>query len=141
MKKATMTLLAALVLAPALAQAETFQEVFNQQRALYGKGHEFTFEGKTYKTYHPEEVEAMAEPTKANAEALVASAEAKRQEAAAVGYEWRFTGRILKQAQEALAEERFQDAMNLAAQAKYQARKAVEQQAHVASTWHHAVPE
>lgn len=141
MNKATMTLLAALALAPALVQAETFQEAFNHQRALYGKGHEFTFEGKTYKTYHPEEVEAMAEPNKANAEALVASAEAKRKEAAAVGYEWRFTAPLLKKAQDALAEERFQDAMNFAAQAKYQARMAVEQQAHVAASWQLAVPE
>ena len=141
MKKSTLTLLAALTLASGVAQAETFQEVFNKHRAMYGKGHEFTYEGKTYQTYYPEEVEAMAEPSRDNAEALVASAEAKRQDAAAVGYEWRFTGRILKQAQEALAEERYQDAMDLAAQAKYQARMAIQQQAYAEENWHLAVPE
>lgn len=141
MKKATMLLIAALALPCAAAQAETFEQVFNQQRALHGKGHTFTFEGKSYKTDHPEEVAAMAEPTRANAEQLITSAEALRVQSAEVGYEWRDPARYIKQAEVALAEGRFQQAMDLAARAKYQARMSLEQYKTVQASWQHAVPE
>ena len=35
-------------------------EAFNAQRAMYGKGHSFTWDGQTYTTDHPEEVAAAA---------------------------------------------------------------------------------
>ncbi|MBR9827288.1 MAG: hypothetical protein GYB41_01330 [Oceanospirillales bacterium] len=141
MKKATMMLVAALALPVGAAQAETFEQVFNQQRALHGKGHEFTWQGETYKTFHAEELEAMAEPTQANAVALIESADALRLQSAAVGYEWRDPARYIKQAQAALAEGRFQHAMDLAARAKYQARLSLAQQKQVDASWYRAVPE
>ena len=141
MKKAAWMLAVALALPTGLVQAETFEEVFNQQRALYGKGHEFTFEGKTYKTFHPEEVEAMAEPNQANAEALIKGAKALQAESAAVGYEWRDVSRYIQQAEAAVGEQQFQRAMDLAARAKYQARMSIAQHKEVEASWYRAVPE
>ncbi|MBV0933574.1 hypothetical protein [Marinobacterium weihaiense] len=141
MKTTGKLLAAALALTATLAQAQTFEQVFNEQRALYGKGHEFTFEGQTYTTLHPEELEAMAEPNRANAQALIDSADALRAQSAEVGNEWRDPARYIKQARAALAQEQFQQAMNLAARAKYQARVSLQQYEHSRATWHNAVPE
>ncbi|GAA0687418.1 hypothetical protein GCM10009104_11880 [Marinobacterium maritimum] len=141
MKKTTMMLAAVLTFSAGAVQAESFEQVFDQQRALYGKGHEFTYEGKTYTTDHPEEVEAMAEPSQANAEALIASAEALRVKSAEVGYEWRDPARYIEQARAAVAEGQYQQAMNLAARAKYQARMSIAQYEDAEANWQRAVPE
>lgn len=140
MKKFAWMLSAVLALPAGLVQAETFEQVFNQQRALYGKGHEFTFEGKTHKTFHPEEVEAMAEPNKANAEALIKGASELRAESAAVGYEWRDVGKYIEQAEAALSKGQFQQAMDLAARAKYQARMSIAQYRDAEAGWYRAAP-
>lgn len=141
MNKTIMMLTVALALPVLPAQADTFEQVFNQQRAMYGKGHEFTFEGKTYRTYHPEELEAMAEPTPANAQALIDSAEALRQRSAELGYEWRDPVLYIAQAREALEQGRYQQAMELAARAKYQSRMAIAQYEAAQASWQRAVPE
>ncbi len=141
MKKVTMILAAALALPVGSVQAQSFEQAFNQQRALYGKGHTFTYENKTYKTDHPEEVEAMAEPNRTNAEALIASAEAMRVKSAELGYEWRDPVRYLKEAQEALGQGQYRQAMNLAARAKYQARISIAQYEDAEANWQRAAPE
>ncbi|MBA4501189.1 hypothetical protein [Marinobacterium marinum] len=141
MKMIALTLAASLMVPVAFAQEDTFEQVFNQQRALYGKGHAFTYAGQPYTTDHPEEIEAMAEPTRANAEALITSAEAMRQESESLGYEWRDPARFLKQARTALSENEYQRAMDLAARAKYQARMSIAQYESVNASWQQAVPE
>lgn len=141
MKAQIMMLSLALALPAAGAWAETFEQVFDQQRALYGKGREFSFEGKTYTTLHPEEVEAMVEPTRGNAERLIASAEALRRHSAELGYEWRDPGRYIRQAESALVDGEYQKAMDLAARAKYQVRMSIAQYEHVQAHWQDAVPD
>lgn len=121
--------------------AASFEQVFNEQRALYGKGHEFSYGGKIHTTFHPEEIEAMAEPNAANARALIDGAEALRVESAAVGYEWRGPAIYIRQAREALAAGRYQSAMELAARAKYQARMSLKQYRNAEANWQRAVPE
>ncbi len=134
-------IIAALAFAPTLVAAETLQEAFEENRAMYGKGHSFTWQGKKYTTDHPEEVEASAKPTKANAEALLASAVAKNKEVAKLGFEWKLTGGILKDAQKALDAGDYQKAMNMAAQAKYHARIGIQQHEYAQQNWHLSVPQ
>lgn len=141
MKQATMMLAAVLALPVGVVQAQSLEQVFNQQRALYGKGHEFTFEGKTYQTYHPEELEAMAEANSVNAQALIDSAEALRLKSAELGYEWRDPSLYLQQARALLVEGKCQQAMDLAARAKYQARVSIAQYEDAEANWQRAVPE
>lgn len=130
-----------LLLFPVLAGAQTFQEVFETNRAMYGKNHTFEWEGKTYTTMHPEEKEAQAEPTKANAEALLAAAKADNEKAAAVGFEWRLTRGILKKAEQAITDGQFQKALDLSAQAKYHARMGLVQHAYAEKNWQMSAPE
>ena len=132
---------AALTMASSLATAETFQESFEMNRAMYGKGHSFTWDGKQYTTDHPEEVEAAVEPTKANAEALLATAIAKNKEVAELGFEWKLTRGILKDAQAAIDAGDYQKALALSAQAKYHARMGIAQYHDAENNWHKAVPQ
>ncbi|MGM0593902.1 MAG: SoxXA-binding protein [Pseudomonadota bacterium] len=64
-----------------------------------------------------------------NAAQAIAAAETARKEAAAVGYEWRDTGKILKAAKKAAKEQDYQRAMYLAGVAERQSENAVKQQA------------
>jgi hypothetical protein len=139
MKKIIAT--AAVILLPTMAVAETFDEAFEMNRAMYGKNHSFTWEGKQYKTLHEEEVEASVEATQANAEALIAKAKAKNEEVAKVGFEWKLTQDIIKSAEAALAEGSFQKAMDLAAQAKYHARMGLRQHDEAEKSWYLSQPQ
>ncbi len=139
MKKILAT--AAVILLPTMAVAETFDEAFEMNRAMYGKNHSFAWEGKQYNTLHEEEVEASVEPTQANAEALIAKAKAKNEEAAKVGFEWKLTQDIIKSAEAAAAEGNFQKAMDLAAQAKYHARMGLRQHDDAEKNWHLSQPQ
>ena len=134
-------LITALALAPALASAETFEDVFEMNRGMYGPGHTFTWEGKEYTTDHEEEREAAVDATQANAESLTAKAKAKNKEVAALGFEWKLTRDILKQAETAVQEGEYREALTLAAQAKYHARMGIRQHAYSQSHWHLSVPE
>lgn len=134
-------LIAALALAPTFAAAESFQEAFEMNRAMHGADHQFTWQGKQYTTTHQEEMEARVQPTKANAEALLVSATDKNKEVAELGFEWKLTEGILKDAQKAIDEGEFQKALNLAAQAKYHARMGIEQYHHAEKNWHLSVPQ
>ena len=75
-----------------------------------------------------------------NFEAAYETAEAQRKEAAAVGYEWRDTGKMLKQAKQAAAAGEMDTAMQLVAQAGEQAADAIAQQAREARLWSARVP-
>ena len=123
------------------APAVSLQEAFEMNRAMYGKGYSFTWNGEQHTTDHPEEIEASTEASQANAEALLASAMAKNAEVAKLGFEWKLTGDILKNAQTAIDEGDYQQALNLAAQAKYHARIGIEQYHYAQSNWHLSVPE
>ncbi|WP_372741294.1 hypothetical protein [Neptunomonas sp.] len=131
----------AIVLLPNVAMAETYDEAFEMNRAMYGKGHTFSWEGKEYSTNHPEEVEASVEATKENADALIAKAQLENEAAAKVGFEWKLTKGIIKDAEAASAEGDYSKALNLAAQAKYHARLGVLQQIDAEQNWHLSVPQ
>jgi len=132
---------AALALAPTFAAAETFQETFEMNRAMYGKNHMFTWNGKEYSTNHQEEVEASVEATKANAEDLLAKAKAKNKEVAELGFEWKLTRGLLKDAKKAIDGGEYQKALDLAAQAKYHARIGIQQYHYAQKNWHLSVPQ
>ena len=131
----------AVVLLSGVAMAETFDEAFEMNRAMYGKGHTFSWEGKDYSTNHPEETEASVEATKENADALIAKAKAENEEVAKVGFEWKLTKGIIKDAESASAEGDYRKALNLAAQAKYHARMGLQQHAYAEKNWQLSIPQ
>ena len=57
----------------------------------------------------------------------IATAKQANQRAAAVGYEWRDTGKLIKSAEKALADEKYEDAIKLADKARRQAENAIAQ--------------
>lgn len=59
----------------------------------------------------------------------IAAAEQARQRAAAVGYEWRDTGKFIDEAKAALAKKDYDTALALATKAERQGKAAVAQQA------------
>ncbi len=63
----------------------------------------------------------------AAAEAAIAAAKSANAKAKAEGYEWRDTGKLIKKAEKALKEGKYDDAIKLANKAKRQAELAVEQ--------------
>jgi hypothetical protein len=132
---------AVLALAPTFAAAESFKDAFEMNRAMYGKNHTFTWQGKQYTTMHEEEAEAAVKATKANAEALLAKAKAKNAEVAKLGYEWKLTRGILTNAQTAIDKGEYRKALNLAAQAKYLARMGIQQYLCAQANWYLAVPQ
>lgn len=134
-------IIAALALAPGLAAAESFQQAFENNRAMYGKDHVFEWNGANYHTNHEEEMEARVKPTKANAEDLLAKAKAKNKEVAELGFEWKLTRGILKDAKAAIKAGEYQKALDLAAQAKYHARIGIQQYHYAQKSWHLSVPE
>lgn len=69
------------------------------------------------------------------------AAEAKRQEAAGVGYEWRDTKKMLKKAKEEAEAGNTEAAMKLVAQAHEESEDAIAQQAREASLWQARVPQ
>ena len=71
----------------------------------------------------------------------LAAADAKRKEAAAVGHEWRDTGKLLEEAQKAADEGDMDKAMKLAAKAEEQSSDAIAQQAREATAWMSRVPQ
>lgn len=139
--KKVMTIAATLVLAPGFVAAESFQDVFEMNRAMYGKNHTFEWNGKLFSTNHEEEVEAAVAATKENALDLIAKAKAKNKEVAELGFEWKLTGGILKAAEKAVEAGEYRKALNLAAQAKYHARMGIQQHAYTEKSWYLSVPQ
>jgi DNA polymerase III delta subunit len=140
MKKISLTAAALAVTLAGSAFAETFDEAFERNRAMYGAGHTFTFDGKEYVTNYIED-ELKAKPANAeNAAALIDAAKAKYAESQELGFAWRDTSKYIKQAEEAAGAGEFQKAMDLAARAHYQARRGVEQAAYAEQNWIKAVP-
>lgn len=139
--KKVITIAATLVLAPGFVVAESFQDVFEMNRAMYGKNHTFEWNGKQYSTNHEEEVEAAVAATKENALYLISKAKAKNKEVAELGFEWKLTGGILNAAEKAVEAGDYRKALNLAAQAKYHARMGIQQHAYTEKSWYLAVPQ
>jgi hypothetical protein len=69
------------------------------------------------------------------------AADARRQDASAVGYEWRDTKKILGQATAAAGEGDLEKAMKLVAKAHEQSEDAIAQQAREAELWQARVPQ
>jgi hypothetical protein len=139
--KKTISLVAALMMVSGVVAAHPFNEAFNEQRAMYGKGHSFTWDGQTYITDHPEEVAAAVEANAANATMLLASAEAKYAEVLAVDFGWTLTAKLLKSATKALEAGEFRKSMNISAQAEYHSRMGIVQYHQSQAEWIMAVPE
>lgn len=72
--------------------------------------------------------------------ALIEQAETARQRAAELEYEWRFTGKHIKEAREALAANDLTTARAKAERALFEAERAIEQAAISESVWMLAVP-
>lgn len=72
---------------------------------------------------------AKIEPTGENAAAAIAAAETANKEAAAVGFEWRDTGKMIKRAKEAAAKKEYAKSIELAQKAERQGHNAVKQAA------------
>ena len=72
--------------------------------------------------------------------ALWEAADAERKAAAAVGFEWRDTKKMLKQAKKASESGDIEKALKLVAQAHEQARDAIAQQKREAELWEARVP-
>lgn len=138
--KKTISLVAVLMISGVVA-AHPFNEAFNEQRAMYGKGHSFTWDGQTYITDHPEEVAAAAEANAANATKLLASAKAKYAEVMAVDFGWTLTKNLLKSSNKALEAGDFRKSMNISAQAEYHSRMGIAQYHQSQTEWIMAVPE
>lgn len=78
--------------------------------------------------------------TKSEVTQAIASAEKARKKAASVGYEWRDTRKLIKQAKKALKANQLKKALSLAKQAKFQGNAAYEQSQEIAKSWQNAVP-
>ena len=139
--KKTISLVAALMMISGSVAAQSFDDAFNAQRAMHGKGHSFTFEGQAYTTDHPEEVAAAVEASAANATKLLASATAKYAEVLAVDFGWTLTKKLLKSAKKALQAGEFRKSMNISAQAEYHSRMGIVQYHQSQAEWIMAVPE
>ena len=72
--------------------------------------------------------------------ALIEKAEAARQRAAELEFEWRFTGKRIKEARKALESGNLDMAREKAERAMFEAERAIEQAAISESTWILAVP-
>jgi hypothetical protein len=139
--KKTISLVAAFIMVSGGVAAHPFNEAFNEQRAMYGKGHSFTWNGQTYLTDHPEEVAAAAEANATNATALLAAAKDQYAQVLAVDFGWTLTKGLLKSAGKALEAGKFQDSMNLSAQAQYHSRMGLVQYEQSQTEWIMAVPQ
>ena len=139
--KKTISLLAALMMVSGGVAAHPFNEAFNEQRAMYGKGHNFTWNGQSYITDHPEEVAAAVEANTANATALLAAAKNQYAQVLAVDFGWTLTKGLLKSASKALEAGEFQESMNLSAQAQYHSRMGLVQYEQSQTEWIMAVPQ
>ncbi len=140
MKKiATIAAVAALT-ASSLTMAQSFQEAFDMNRAMYGAGATFEWNGKSYNTSYIEEELASKPANQANAQALFDAAKAKLAEVREAGFAWRDNVKYLKQAKEALEAGEYQKSMDLAARSHLQSRVGLEQAETAKNEWILAVP-
>lgn len=139
--KKTISLVAALMMVSGVVAAHPFNEAFNEQRAMYGKGHSFMWNGQTYITDHPEEIAAAVEANAANATALLAAAKDQYTQVLAVDFGWTLTKNLLKSAGKALETGEFRKSMDLSAQAQYHSRMGIAQYHQSQAEWIMAVPE
>lgn len=140
MKKITLIAAIAAISASSVTLAESFEEAYLKNRAMYGAGHVFEWNGKQYSTDREEEVMAAKPATKENAMALLDAAKAKHAESQQAGFAWRDTGARLKEAEDALTAGDFQKSMDVSARAHYQARMALVQRDYAETHWIDAVP-
>ncbi|ACF43105.1 hypothetical protein [Pelodictyon phaeoclathratiforme] len=81
--------------------------------------------------------ELRAEPA---AKELIEQAEAKRKEAAAIGFEWRETASLIKSARAALESGQEAEAVNFAGQALQEGEQALAQGKYMQQNWESLVP-
>jgi len=140
MKKiATIAAVAALSLS-SLTMAQSFQEAFDMNRAMYGAGATFEWNGKKYNTNYIEEELSAKPANQANAQALFDAAKAKLEEVREAGFAWRDNVKYLKEAKAALEAGEYQKAMDLAARSHLQSRIGLEQAEYAETAWILAVP-
>ena len=139
--KKTISLVVMLTMASGYVAAQSFDDAFNAQRAMYGKGHSFTFEGQSYTTDHPEEVAASVEANAENAAQLLAAAKDQHAQVVALDFDWTLTSKLLKSAAKAIAAGDYRKGMDLSAQAQYHARMGMKQYHQSQAEWVMAVPE
>ena len=139
--KKTISLVAALMMVSGVVAAHPFNEAFNEQRAMYGKGHSFMWNGQTYITDHPEEIAAAVVANAANATALLAAAKDQYTQVLAVDFGWTLTKKLLKSAGKALEAGEFRKSMDISAQAQYHSRMGIAQYHQSQAEWIMAVPE
>lgn len=123
------------------AEPQTYQQAFELNRAMYGKGHLFTWQGQEFSTDHPEELDAQTPATRDKAKAMLHAAQVLNQRASELEYAWRMTAGLLEQAEQSLQAGEFRQCMNLAAQAHYQARMSIQQAEYNQQHWRDAVPQ
>ncbi len=140
MKKA-LIFAAALTLVPTFVAAESFEEAYLKARAMHGQGAVFEWKGNQYAAIHEEEAEADVAATAENAQMMIDKAKAKNKEVAELGFEWKLTRGIIKDAEAALTAGEYRKALDLAAQAKYHARMGIKQYHYAQSNWQLSVPQ
>ena len=140
MKKISLIVAAAAMSLSSLTLAQSFKEAFDMNRAMYGAGHTFEWNGKMFSTNHIEDALAAKPANKTNAEMLLSAAQAKYKESQEVGFAWRDTSVYIKEAESALAAGEFQKSMDFSARAHLQARRGVEQFEYAEKHWIDAVP-
>ncbi|MGU9957307.1 MAG: hypothetical protein ACNYPI_06660 [Arenicellales bacterium WSBS_2016_MAG_OTU3] len=64
-----------------------------------------------------------------------AAVDAKRKQAASLGFEWRDTGKIMKQAKKAMGKGEMEKAKKLLAKAEFQSKRAIEQAEYEQEAW------
>jgi len=122
------------------AEPTAFQEAFEINRAMYGSGHVFIWQGNTFTTDHPEEREAQMPASREKAVSMMQDAQLLNQQATARGYAWSKPAELLEQAQLALQTSEYRQAMLLAARAKYQIRMSIRQAEDALEHWRDAQP-
>ncbi|MFT5069424.1 MAG: hypothetical protein ACI9S7_001439 [Candidatus Paceibacteria bacterium] len=139
--KKTISLVAVLMMVSGGVAAQSFDDAFNSQRAMYGKGHSFTWDGQTYITDHPEEVAAAVEANADNAAKLLAAAKEQHAQVVALDFGWTLTKGLLKASAKSLADGDFRKSMDTSAQAQYHARMGIAQYHQSQAEWIMAVPQ
>lgn len=83
---------------------------------------------------------ALGAQAGSSVESLIAEAVEANKQAKALGHEWNVTGKAIKAAEAALKEGKTEEAMKLAAHAKYMAEASIFQGEDEARTWEMRVP-
>lgn len=101
----------------------------HEKDSIGSRFHHLCFRHRRVRAARHQEAAAPATGDKGSYENALAAAKAEQKKAAAVGGEWRDTGKVLKSAEEAAAKGDYATAKKLADQAAFQGRMGQEQAA------------